>query len=188
MDDEITAAVSAANRVPVRWPEVAYAREKWRDQQVEEAIELARGRPSRDRSTAARQSLWEGGGHPRVLAKLMRRQPDILLSRMTPAIWALIADYIEGKKLRKPGGLESKTREERRASSPIHRAAEMVPHAERILTENYPKEPRADVRDMALRVIRHFLGAEVGIDQLENYLARSKKDERRLAHLSGFTD
>jgi hypothetical protein len=107
---------------------------------------------------------------------------------MTPAIWALIADYIEGKKLRKPGGLESKTREERRASSPIHRAAEMVPHAERILTENYPKEPRADVRDMAWRVIRHFLGAEVGIDQLENYLARSKKDERRLAHLSGFTD
>jgi hypothetical protein len=63
---------------------------------------------------------------------------------------------------------------------PIHRAASMVPMAEYILGDLYPDQPKNQIRDRALIVVKYLCKGSVTENQLENYLKRSKTNRRRV--------
>src|SRR5262249_47531832 len=91
-----------------------------------------------------------------------------------------LADLIrlarEGRRKKKSGRPPSRAR--RTWKYPVHKAAFMVPEAKWILRHIYPDQPSDQIRDRALMVVERMTG--VGVETIKNYLARSRKNRRRL--------
>ncbi|MBR0703137.1 hypothetical protein JQ599_24765 [Bradyrhizobium diazoefficiens] len=100
-----------------------------------------------------------------------------LRDRLSPATWSLIADRLTGT-FKAKAGRPPMTSEERRASSPVHDAAEDVAAIEAILKRAYPKQSSGQVRGCALLSVGRRYGIEV--ETLAKYVGRPAGDRRRL--------
>jgi hypothetical protein len=87
-------------------------------------------------------------------------------------------DLAPGKTKRSESGRPKMTEGARRASYPVHNAADEVIVIERLLRENYPDQ-KTGIRERAVEVVsrRHNIGAK----KLRNYLRRSRRDRSRIS-------
>lgn len=113
-------------------------------------------------------------GNFEPLADLIRSAParDVV----QPSTWELIVDILAGNFKASPGRRKM-TENERRATTPVHDAADDVATIRAILRKGYPKQSQAEVRDLALYAAsRHH---KIEVKKLAKYLSRPPGDRRR---------
>jgi hypothetical protein len=110
----------------------------------------------------------------------MNRHPigkKTLRESLTPETWSLITlklvDLVDKGRGRPP-----ETEEKRRATNPIHNAADEVQAIEDILRANYPEQSAEQIRTAACNAVAQQTGIKA--NSLDNYLSRPPDDPRRL--------
>jgi hypothetical protein len=88
----------------------------------------------------------------------------------------LIGSILSGQ-LKRPTHRPKLTDEERRASTPVHNAADDFRVAKAVLPRLYPEQSPGQIHDRAVSVAAKM--HKVGIETLRGYLKRSKSDRRR---------
>ena len=96
----------------------------------------------------------------------------------------LVKDSMKERQKRgrgRPKGSKT-SKSKREATTPIHRAASMVPLAKTILKDLYPEQSDDEIFDCALLVVERIFndGDNVTVEKLATYLRRGPKDRRRL--------
>jgi hypothetical protein len=115
-------------------------------------------------------------GKPKKLAALIR-QPN---PQLAPSTWALVAEFVEGKRSLRSGRAKSKSgaprqsEKQRRARAIAHQAAEIFFVIRDTLPRIYPKQSQADIRDRALLLAATLKGVET--ETITNHLKKSKDD------------
>jgi hypothetical protein len=112
-------------------------------------------------------------GNPKHLATMIRRHPN---PQLKPNTWELVADLVEGKRTKGKVGRPRMSEQQRRQSSPVHRAAESVFLIRKVLERCYPDQSRTAIHNRALSLAENLTG--VSQDTLKNYLDLPKR--RRL--------
>jgi hypothetical protein len=104
---------------------------------------------------------------------------------LTPATWGLVVQFLTGQRNLKTGRLRGKpgapkmSEQKRRANSPTHDAAELVPVIEAILRWLYPEQTQRAIKDRALEVTAK-LRTISNPETVRRHLTRSKKDRHKI--------
>jgi hypothetical protein len=101
-----------------------------------------------------------------------------LRSRLSDETWTLVADRLSGTYKHKSGAPKMSA-EKRRAANPIHDAHDMMLRIKDVLRARFPAESESNIRDRAVS-ITVLLREDVSKRRLRSYLARGKKDRRRI--------
>jgi hypothetical protein len=121
-------------------------------------------------------------GNIGLLNDLVQRS---LEGRLSPDTCALVGEFFTGKrnphtgKLKGERGPRRKLADERRATNPVHDAADAFPIVLELLRHAYPEQAQAALRDRALQITAD-LNFRTDAEALNVHMRRSKNDRRRL--------
>jgi hypothetical protein len=112
------------------------------------------------------------------VAPLARLLLDENWQWLQPETRKLMSEILLGKRIRSVGHPKM-TAEERRATNPIHRAADEANILKSRLQKLYPGIARAAVRERAMEIVAKRTG--VSLEALRRQLRRSSKDPHRIS-------
>jgi hypothetical protein len=110
-------------------------------------------------------------------------RPNDRIHLVTAQAWALLVEFLEGKRLLKTGNLKGKRGQPRkdprqRTAAPLHDAADFVPAVAEVLRDEYPEAEADDIDRVARDLVAHW--KHVDADELNEYMNRPPSDHHRL--------